>query len=80
MKKIHLVSILTCIFCMPVFGASSADEQWLELTSRYLIEMPALSPVGATYMGDHRFDGELDQVSSEARINEAHSFAVTRPK
>jgi len=71
MKKIHLVSMLACIVCMPVFAASSADEQWLELTARYLDEMPALSPVGATLMGDHRFDGELDQVTAEARMNEA---------
>ena len=68
MKKIHLVSVLSFFFCLPALGASSADEQWMELTSRYLDEMPALSPVGATYMGDHRFDGELDDVSAEARI------------
>lgn len=71
MKKIHLVSILACFFCLPAFAASSADEQWLELTAQYLDEMPALSPVGATSMGDHRFDGELDQVTAEARMNEA---------
>ncbi len=71
MKKIHLVVLLASIFSLPAFGNSSADEQWLDLTARYLDEMPALSPVGATNMGDHRFDGELDQVSAEARLNEA---------
>jgi len=71
MKKIHLILLLLSTFSFPAYGALSADEQWLQLTDRYLDEMPALSPVGATYMGDHRFDGELDQVSVEARINQA---------
>ena len=51
--------------------ASPADTRFEDLAARYIKEFPALSPVGATWLGDHRFDGELDQVSPEARAAEA---------
>jgi uncharacterized protein (DUF885 family) len=41
----------------------TADEQFESLTQRYLSEMPEQSPVGATALGDHRFDDRLDDVS-----------------
>ena len=71
MKRNPFVLILAVVFCMPVFGSMSSNEQWEELAARFIDEMPALSPVGATSMGDHRFDGQLDEVSTEARLNEA---------
>lgn len=71
MKKNLIVMMLALMFCMPAFGSESSNEQWENLAARYLDEMPALSPVGATSMGDHRFDGELDEVSAEARRSEA---------
>ena len=46
---------------------SSADKQFEDLAKRYLDEYPALGPVGATSLGDHRFDHLVNQVSSEAR-------------
>ena len=46
---------------------SSADKQFEDLAKRYLDEFPALEPVGATSLGDHRFDHLLNQVNSEAR-------------
>jgi uncharacterized protein (DUF885 family) len=46
---------------------ASPDAAWQELAARYVDEMPSYSPVGATSLGDHRFDGELDDVSPEAR-------------
>ena len=71
MKKNPIVMMLVFMFCMPAFGSESSNEQWEELAARFLVEMPALSPVGATSMGDHRFDGQLDEVSAEARRSEA---------
>ncbi len=50
---------------------NSADERFQALAARYLDEMPALSPVTATRLGDHRFDGELDRITPEARAAEA---------
>ena len=71
MKKNPIVLMLAFVFCMPAFGNQSSNEQWENLAARFLDEMPALSPVGATSMGDHRFDGELDEVSADARRSEA---------
>ena len=39
------------------------DQQFETLVRRYLKEAPEQSPVGATSLGDHRFDDRLDDVS-----------------
>jgi len=50
---------------------SAVDRRFEELADRYVREFPALSPVSATLLGDHRFDGKLDQVSAVSRAEEA---------
>ena len=45
----------------------SADARFEALAARYVDEAPALSPASATHLGDHRYDGELDDVSDQAR-------------
>ena len=50
---------------------AAADSEFDALSKRYLDEFTSLSPVGATSLGDHRFDGELDEVSPESRQREA---------
>ena len=47
--------------------AMADDQKFESLAERYIREMPALSPVSATLLGDHRFDGELNEVSDAAR-------------
>jgi uncharacterized protein (DUF885 family) len=42
----------------------TADQQFEALAQRYLKEAPEQSPVGATGLGDHRFDDRLDDVSA----------------
>lgn len=42
----------------------TADQQFEALAQRYLKEAPEQSPVGATSLGDHRFDDRLDDVSA----------------
>ena len=42
-------------------------EDFNALVNEYIDEMPALSPVGATQIGDHRFDDLMDDVSAGAR-------------
>ena len=54
-----------------VMTATTVDTQFEQLTQQYLDEFPALSPVSATSLGDHRFDGELNEVSEEARARRA---------
>jgi uncharacterized protein (DUF885 family) len=46
---------------------TSPDRQFQELAAEYVDQFPALSPVSATTLGDHRFDSQLDQVSPAAR-------------
>ena len=42
-------------------AAASADQQFEQLAARYVDEFPALSPVSATALGDHRFDSQLNR-------------------
>jgi uncharacterized protein (DUF885 family) len=43
---------------------TEADVTFEGISKRYLDEMVALTPVAATALGDHRFDGVLDDVSA----------------
>jgi uncharacterized protein (DUF885 family) len=43
---------------------TAADMTFESISTRYLDEMVALTPVNATALGDHRFDGALDDVSA----------------
>ncbi|MEJ2602453.1 MAG: DUF885 domain-containing protein [Gammaproteobacteria bacterium] len=52
-------------------AAGAADRRFEALATRYVDEMPALSPVTATLLGDHRYDGELDRITPRARAAEA---------
>ena len=45
----------------------SSDDRFQQLGKSYLDRFTALSPVYATYLGDHRYDGELDEVGEDAR-------------
>jgi hypothetical protein len=57
---------------------SSADVRFDALAARFVDEMPAYSPVGATQLGDHRFDSELDQVDDAARAAQSGFYACYR--
>lgn len=45
-------------------GQSQADAQFAELSKKALDTWMQLSPVGATQIGDHRFDAEIDDLSA----------------
>ncbi len=55
-------------------AASGADARFDKLAARFIDEYPALSPVGATQLGDHRFDHLLDEVTPEARERTARLY------
>jgi len=57
--------------CQAAPGDTTMDEQFEELAARYIDQFPAISPVSATSLGDHRFDTELDQVSETDRTRQA---------
>jgi len=61
----------------PPQGPTATDTAFEAISKRYLDEMAALTPVNATSLGDHRFDGELDDVSTkgyEQRVALAHEL------
>jgi len=45
----------------------AADAKFADLSKRWLDGSMALSPTSATQIGDHRFDGELDDYSAAGR-------------
>ncbi len=47
--------------------ASQADARFAVLSKRWLEGWLPLNPVSATQIGDHRFDGELDDLSAAGR-------------
>ena len=55
---------------LPAHADPAVDAAFDALAEDYLDEMPALSPVSATLIGDHRFDDRLDQVDAAAREEE----------
>ncbi len=54
---------------------ATADQRFEALSKRYIDEFGRYSPVSATQLGDHRFDGELDDLSAAGR---ARSLAWTK--
>lgn len=46
--------------------AMGQDQAFDKLAEDYMNEFPALNPVGATALGDHRFDSRLNEVGPEA--------------
>jgi len=61
------------VLCLHVLASlcgaapDSPDAQFEQLAADYVDQFPALSPVSATQLGDHRFDSELNEVSPDAR-------------
>ncbi len=72
----HGVFWLAWVWVCPLARAD-ADEEFRALAEDYVERMPALSPVAATQIGDHRFDGEMDEISEAARqrqLSFGHEF------
>ena len=61
----------------PLRAPTATDAAFENISKRYLDEMMALTPVTATALGDHRFDHEIEDVSSaayERRASLAHEL------
>jgi uncharacterized protein (DUF885 family) len=62
------IAMLSMLLLTPAtLYAASADQQFEALAARYVDQFPAMNPVAATELGDHRFDGKLNEVSAKAR-------------
>jgi len=66
--------LMVGLFSTAAATGSSADERFEQLATRYVDTYPVLGPVGATQLGDHRFDDRLDDVGEAARDREAAFF------
>ncbi|NQU25109.1 MAG: DUF885 domain-containing protein, partial [Candidatus Nealsonbacteria bacterium] len=64
------VTLAVLTTCQAASPESPADRRFDALVQRYVDEAPAMAPVSATLLGDHRFDGELDQVNTASRARE----------
>ena len=65
------VGMLILVFSLDLVehvAAAEVDQQFETLADKYVDEFTALAPVSATALGDHRYDGDLDQVSEESRV------------
>ncbi len=49
---------------------ADANARFADLSKRWLDGAMRLDPIGATQTGDHRFDGEIDDLSPEGRTKE----------
>ncbi|MBD3730255.1 MAG: DUF885 domain-containing protein [Sphingomonadales bacterium] len=59
----------------PEVAQLSPDQAFADLGARYLDAMAQLSPVYATQLGDHRFDGQLPDITAAGRD---HAHKVTQ--
>jgi uncharacterized protein (DUF885 family) len=77
-RRLLLVCLVACLTaCQPTahtpevakagVGVPEADRAFAALSARWLDESMRHSPVGATLAGDHRYDTELDDLSSTGR-------------
>jgi len=64
-----LLLMALCVALQPaaLAAGASADARFAALGKRYVDEFGQYSPVSATQLGDHRFDGELDDLSAAGR-------------
>ncbi|MEJ2257220.1 MAG: DUF885 domain-containing protein [Woeseiaceae bacterium] len=66
MKRFSILLILLAV-TGPLRADTATDEAFQNLADEYLSELPSLSPVYATLVGDHRADARLDEVDEQAR-------------
>lgn len=62
------------IYAESLKAAAPMDAQFDNVAARFIDEFPLLSPVGATSLGDHRYDNLVDDVSDAARETEKHFY------
>ena len=87
MTKPHLllrsIVMATIVAGLRTASAQEADAKLERFFQQYLDEHFKLQPTQATELGDHRFDGQLDDVSKPARdrwLAEAKSTLAELPK
>ncbi len=71
MRSGLLAAGLMLTMAFPAWSQSDAAiKRFDEIAKRYINESPALSPINATTLGDHRYDHLIDDVSDVGRQHE----------
>jgi uncharacterized protein (DUF885 family) len=75
-----LVALSACAVNLPQPGASAAapadaHAAFARLSQDYIDTLARLNPVNATQLGDHRYDGELPDISNAGRAEERAAWA-----
>ncbi len=70
MKQFAITAALA-LFLGQAFADSAADASFEVLAEKYLQDLTSFSPVGATLIGNHSADDQLDQVDAKARNKKA---------
>lgn len=65
------VALAPLVGCGQASEGPSADEAFTALTAKWLDGFAKTRPAGATALGDHRFDAEIDDVSATGRAAKA---------
>jgi len=68
--KLITSSLLVVFLATAANAAPDADGRFEVLAAGFVDEFPALAPVAATTLGDHRYDDRLDDISAEGRAAE----------
>lgn len=72
-RRIAIALVAGSLLAVHSASATDADDKFERLAAGYINEFPALSPVTATVLGDHRYDHLLDEVSQES-LNQRAAF------
>ncbi|HUV64322.1 MAG TPA: DUF885 domain-containing protein [Sedimentisphaerales bacterium] len=77
--QFKFLAIILCLAACPkacnaAQQGNSMDQRFEALGNRYMDEFTRFSPVSATLLGDHRYDGQLDQVGNEAQAEKGRFF------
>ena len=69
MKLYAFQSVLFALFfaCSLTAFCDTSDETLVKIGNEFIDKYPAFSPVYATWLGDHRFDSLLDEITPQAR-------------
>lgn len=65
--KRFIAVVLVSALAANALAAAGADEVFENLAAQFVSDLPAFSPVGSTWIGDHSADSELDEVDADAR-------------
>ena len=64
MRSLAAVILLLLVVAAGCSSGPSADDRFVELVTGYLDRMLAMNPEWATNLGDHRFDGNVSDMSA----------------